>query len=75
MTDNNLRISFDYRYPDEAAIIVYSTFGGGYLIGGDPMINIRKTIIGERAVEIYSELTGKSVEDIKKEAGYTKYDG
>lgn len=74
MNDNNLRISFDYRYPDEAALIVYSTFGGGYL-GGAPSINIRKTIIGEKAVEIYSELTGKSVEDIKKEAGYTKYDG
>ena len=72
MIDNNLRLSFDYRYPDEAAIIVYSTFGGGF--GGDPMINIRKTIIGEKAVELYSELTGKPVEDIRKEAGYTKYD-
>lgn len=67
MTDNNVRISFDYRYPDEAALIVYSTFGGGYL-GGDPTINIRKVIIGDEAVELYSKLTGKSVEDIRKEA-------
>ena len=73
MADNNLRISFDYRYPDEAALIVYSTFGGGYL-GGEPTINVRKVIIGENAVKLYSELSGKSVEDIRKEAGYTKYD-
>jgi hypothetical protein len=73
MTDNNLRISFDFRYPDEAALIVYSTFGGGYL-GGEPTINVRKVIIGENAVKLYSELSGKSVEDIRKEAGYTKYD-
>lgn len=67
MTDNNLRISFDYRYPDEAALIVYSTFGGGYL-GGEPTINVRKVIIGDEAVELYSKLAGKSVEDIRKEA-------
>lgn len=74
MTDNNVRISFDFRHPDEAALIVYSTFGGGYL-GGDPTINIRKVIIGDEAVELYSKLAGKSVEDIRKEAGYTKFDG
>lgn len=67
MQDNNLKISFDFRYPDEAALIVYSTFGGGYL-GGDPQINIRKVIIGDGAVELYSKLTDKSVEDIRKEA-------
>ena len=67
MTDNNLKISFDFRYPDEAALIVYSTFGGGYL-GGEPTINVRKVIIGDEAVELYSKLTGKSVEDIRKEA-------
>ena len=74
MTDNNLKISFDYKYPDEAALIVYSTFGGGYLVGSEPTINVRKIITGEKAVKLYSELTGKSVEDIRKEAGYTKYD-
>ena len=70
MTDNNLRISFDYRYPDEAALIVYSTFGGGYLVGSEPTISVRKIITGEKAVKLYSELTYKSVEDIRKEAGY-----
>lgn len=73
MTDTNLKISFDYKYPDDAALVVFSTFGGGYL-GGEPTISIRKLITGEKAVKLYSELTGKSVEDIRKEAGYTKYD-
>ena len=73
MSDNNLRISFDYKYPDEAALVVCSTFGGGFL-GGEPTMNIRKVITGEKAVKLYSELTGMSVEDIRKKAGYTKYD-
>lgn len=34
ISDNNLRVSFDYKYPDEAALVVYSTSGGGYF--GDP---------------------------------------
>ena len=67
MTDNNLKISFDYRHPDEAALIVYSTFGGGYF-GGEPSICVKKIITGEKAVKLYSELTGKSVEEIKKES-------
>ena len=69
MTDNNLRISFDYRYPDEAALIVYSTFEGGYL-GGEPTISLRKVITGDEAVELYSKLAGKTVEYVKKKAGY-----
>ena len=75
MSDNNLRISFDYKYPDEAALIVYSTFGGGALLGSEPTINVRKLITGIEAVELYSRLSGKTVENIKKDAGYTKYDG
>ena len=74
MTDNNLRISFDYKYPDEAALVVYSTFGGGMVLGGEPAINVRKVIVGDEAVELYSKLAGKTVEYVKKEAGYTKYD-
>lgn len=74
MTDNiNLRISFNYKYPDEAVLAVYSAFGGGYL-GGDPTINVREVIIGEKAVEIYSKLTGVTVNDVKKGAGYPKED-
>ena len=74
MSDNNLRISFDYKYPDEAALVVYNTVGGGYF-GGEPSVNVRKVITGDEAVELYSRLSGKTVEDIRKEAGYTKYDG
>ena len=73
MSDNNLKMSFDYKYPDDAALVVFSIFGGGYL-GGEPTISVRKIITGEKAVKLYSELTGKTVEDIRKEAGYTKYD-
>ena len=72
MSDNNLRISFDYKYPDEAALVVYNTIGGYF---GDASVNVRKVITGEEAVELYSKLSGKTVEKIKKEAGYTKNDG
>lgn len=73
MFDTNLKMSFDYKYPDEAALVVFSTFGGGYL-SGEPTVSVKKIITGEKAVKLYSELTGKSVEDIRKEAGYTKCD-
>lgn len=73
MSDNSLRVSFDYKYPDDAALVVYSAFGGGYF-GGEPTVGIRKIITGEKAVKLYSELSGESVEDIRKKAGYTKYD-
>ena len=69
MSDNNLRISFDYKYPDEAALVVYTAFGG-VMIGSEPTINVRKVITGIEAVELYSRLSGKTVEYIKKEAGY-----
>jgi hypothetical protein len=69
MTDNNLRISFDYKYPDVAALVVYSTFGDS------PEVNINKVITGEEAVKLYSMLTGKTIENVHKEAGYTKFDG
>lgn len=73
MSDNNLRISFDYKYPDEAALVVCTVSGGSYF--GSPELHIKKVITGEEAVELYSRLSGKTVEDIRKEAGYTKYDG
>lgn len=34
MSDNNLRISFDYKYPDEAALVVCNVYGGSYF--GNP---------------------------------------
>lgn len=61
MQDNNLRISFDYKYPDNPVLGVYE------VIGND--IQVRKTIVGDEAVEIYSQLTGKSIIDIHMEAG------
>lgn len=70
MSDNNLRISFDYKYPDEAALVVCTVSGGSYF--GSPELRIQKVITGEEAVELYSKLSGKTVEDIRKEAGYTK---
>ena len=68
MMDNSLRVSFDYRKPDEAALVVYKTFGGGYFVGSEPTVSIAKTVVGKRAVRLYSELSGKSIEQIEKEA-------
>lgn len=73
ISDNNIRISFDYKYPDEAVLVVFTSNGGGYLYG-DQGVNIRKVITGKKAIGIYSELSGKSIEKIQKDAGYTKYD-
>ena len=70
MSDNNLRISFDYKYPYEAALVVCNVSGGSSYFGS-PELHIKKVITGEEAVELYSRLTGKSVEYIRKDAGYT----
>lgn len=67
MQDNNLRIAFDYKYPDSPALMVYEAFGGSIFAEGS--IRVRKTIVGDEAVKIYSQLTGKSIPDIHKEAG------
>lgn len=67
MQDNNLRIAFDYKYPDNPALMAYEAFGGSIFAEGN--IRVRKTIVGDKAVEIYSQLTGKSIPDIHKEAG------
>ena len=72
MSDNNLRISFDYKYPDTAVLIVYESWGG--MLTSSPEIRIRKTFTSEHAVRLYAMLTGKTVAEVHKEAGYTKYD-
>ena len=74
ISDNNLRISFDYKYPDDAALVVFNTTNSSFLYGSEPSVNVRKVITGDDAVKAYSILTGKTVEDIRKAAGYTKYD-
>lgn len=67
MSDNSLKISFDYKKPDEAVLIVYKIFGGGYF-GGETGITVVRTIVGKKAIAIYSELSGKTIEQIEKEA-------
>ena len=74
MYDNRLRIAFDFKYPDEAALIVYESFSSGMMFGADASIKIVKTYVGESAIELYSKLSGKTIETIKKEAGYTPCD-
>lgn len=61
MQDNNLRIAFDYKYPDVPVLMVYEV--------QELSIFIRKTIVGDEAVKLYSQLTGKSIPDIHMEAG------
>ena len=69
MSDNNLQISFDYKYPDTAVLIVYRTFGGGMFLGDSARISVVKTFVGDNAVKMYSMLTGRSIDSIQKEAG------
>ncbi len=33
LNDNHLRMTFAYKYPDEAALLLFPAFGGGYLGG------------------------------------------
>lgn len=68
MSDNNLRVSFDYIYPDEPALLVCEELRGR----GD--IRVIQAYIGEKALQLYSQLTGKSIDAIRRAAGYTKYD-
>ena len=70
MQDNNLRIAFDYKYPDTAVLVVYESWGS-VMWGGDSSIRVRKTITGEEAIKTYSLLSGKDIPSIHKEAGYT----
>ena len=67
MSENNIKINFDYRKPDEPVLIAYKTFQTGFF-SAEPTVKILKTIIGKKAIEMYSELSGKSIEQIEKEA-------
>lgn len=68
MQDNNLRIAFDYKYPDTAVLVVYDSWVTS-MFGGDS-IRVRKTITGEEAVKTYSLLSGKDIPSIHREAGF-----
>lgn len=68
MQDTNLRIAFDYKYPDQLVLLVYEAFRSS-IFGVEDSVRIRKTITGDEAVKTYSQLTGKSIPDIHMEAG------
>ena len=69
MSDNGIKIAFDYKKPDLAVLITYKIWGGSMFIGGgEPYISVIKTYTGAKAIELYSELSGKSIEVIEKEA-------
>ena len=68
MSDNGIRIAFDYKKPDEAVLITYKIWGGSVFIGNEPSMSVIKTFTGVKAVALYSELSGKSIEEIEKEA-------
>ena len=42
ISDNNLRISFDYKYPDNAALVVFNTTSSSFLYGSEPSVNVKK---------------------------------
>lgn len=75
MRDNSLQINFEYQYPGTAVLLVYETYGGGMFFGDSARIQIRKTLIGEDAVKMYSALTGKDIPSIHKEAGCSVGEG
>ncbi len=60
MYDNTLRISFEYKKPDEAVLAIYTVIGS--------RIDVVRADVGEKAIAIYSELSGKTIEQIEKEA-------
>ncbi len=64
MSVNELRVSFDYIYPDEPALLVCEE------LRGRSGIQIKQAYVGEKALQLYSQLTGKSIDTIRREAGY-----
>ena len=63
MSVKDLRVSFDYIYPDEPAIVVCETLCNGG-------IRIKQVYTGEKALQLHSQLTGESIDTIRREAGY-----
>ena len=68
MSDNGIRIAFDYKKPDVATLVTYKIWGGTTYLGGEPSISVIKTYTGGKAIALYSELSGKTIEQIEKEA-------
>ncbi len=67
MTDNSLRMTFDYKYPDEPVLMLYKVTSFGMYVS-EPSISIVKTFVGIDALNLYSVLSGKDRDEIKKEA-------
>ena len=69
--DNNIRISFNYVYPDEPVLVVFDVNDVSFLAYSSSVssVHVRKAIVGKKAIGIYAELTGQSVEQIMKDAG------
>lgn len=67
MSDNSLKIAFDYNKPDEAVLLIYKTSISGFsLYGGEPSVTVERVISGKKAIALYSELSGKSIEQIEE---------
>jgi hypothetical protein len=63
---NNLEISFDYHKPDIAVLTVFKTSNA--FLYTTPSVQIIKTLIGREAIETYSKITGKPIEDIERDS-------
>lgn len=63
MSVKELRVSFDYIYPDEPALVVCE-------LCDRSGIRIKQAYTGEKALQLYSQLTGDSIDTIRREAGY-----
>ncbi len=68
MTDNGIRIAFDYKKPDAAVLVAYKILGGSMFYGCEPSMSVIKTFTGGKAIALYSELSGKTIKEIEKEA-------
>lgn len=58
---DDMRFTFYNDKEDEPVLIVYRIIGG-LVFGGEPSIKIVKVHSGQKAIELYSELTGKENE-------------
>lgn len=69
MSDNKLKIAFEYHYPDTATLIVYKVWSSSFSLYGEPQVSIIKVYTGNAAIDLYKKLSGKTDEEIFKEGG------
>ena len=63
--NDELQIVFDYKKPNIAVLTVFKTSNAFFT---SPRVRIVKTLIGREAIETYSKITGKSIEDIETDS-------